>query len=205
MATETIGRLSEKIQRLLAHLQLTRESAVLLGGQWSQERERPGCTFQHHWHWDTCTLWDLCSSEAAQKSWQSQIPRSKWWRLRWGRGREEWPHRMICRWWQACSILPQLWQRSGWHWSDSGWPLCPVNGKYQDRTAAILVGLGSELKADVESEPELGQWEAKPKPTAEEFCTKSNRAKRHRWLRRGGHRRLGQRRPIEAIDVSRGD
>ena len=56
-----------------------------------------------------------------------------------------------------------------------------INGKYQDRTAAILAGLGSELEADVEmsgcsleSESELGQWEAKPKPTTQEFCTKSD-------------------------------
>ena len=44
----------------------------------------------------------------------------------------------------------------------------PVDGKYQDATAAILAGLGSELEADVElsggsskSEAELGQENAK--------------------------------------------
>ena len=43
-----------------------------------------------------------------------------------------------------------------------------MNGKYQDTTAAILAGLGSELEADVElsgcsseSESELGQENAK--------------------------------------------
>ena len=54
----------------------------------------------------------------------------------------------------------------------------PVDGKYQDATAAILVGLGSELEADVElsgcsseSEAELGQENAQP--TTEESDMKS--------------------------------
>ena len=52
----------------------------------------------------------------------------------------------------------------------------PVDGKYQDATAAILAGLGSELEADVElsgcsSESELGEENAQP--TTEESGTKS--------------------------------
>ena len=54
----------------------------------------------------------------------------------------------------------------------------PVDGKYQDATAAILAGLGSELEADVElsgcsskSEAELGQENAQP--TTEESDTES--------------------------------
>ena len=51
----------------------------------------------------------------------------------------------------------------------------PIDGKYEDATAAILAGLGSELEADVElsgtsSESELGQ---KMQPTTEESGTKS--------------------------------
>ena len=54
----------------------------------------------------------------------------------------------------------------------------PIDGKYQDATAAILAGLGSELEADVElsgcsleSESELGQ--EKVQPIMEESGTKS--------------------------------
>ena len=54
----------------------------------------------------------------------------------------------------------------------------PVDGKYQDATAAILAGLGSELEADVElsgcsskSEAKLGQENAQP--TTEESNTES--------------------------------
>ena len=54
----------------------------------------------------------------------------------------------------------------------------PTHGKYQDTTAAILAGLGSELEADVELsgcslelESELGQEKAQP--TTEELGTKS--------------------------------
>ena len=53
----------------------------------------------------------------------------------------------------------------------------PLHGKYEDATAAILAGVGSELKADVElsgtsseSESELGQEKAQP--TTEELGTK---------------------------------
>ena len=43
----------------------------------------------------------------------------------------------------------------------------PVDGKYEDATAEILAGLGSELEVDVElsgtsSESELGQEKAQP-------------------------------------------
>ena len=63
---------------------------------------------------------------------------------------------------------------SHWAWRD----LIAVDGKYEDATAVILAGLGSELKADVElfgtsseSESELGQ--EKVQPTMEESGTKS--------------------------------
>ena len=56
----------------------------------------------------------------------------------------------------------------------------PVDGKYQDATAAILAGLGSELEADVElsgcsseSESELGEENENAQPTTEESGTKS--------------------------------
>ena len=59
----------------------------------------------------------------------------------------------------------------------------PVDEKYQDATAAILAGLGSELETDVEmsgcsseSEAELGQQNAHP--TAEESVRNQARTKK---------------------------